>query len=135
MAMLDVLADRVRFSAAPLVVLWEGLAQEENTARLPLVSEVADGLRRELSFEESVLSAMESQAVQGFLLLPEREALRLFAASSGRSGLAQQCEQIRRCRETLERVREAAATTASSQAPIVRMAGFAGGVCLALLLL
>ncbi len=133
--LLDVLEEQLVYSAAPLAVLCEQLAVGNHTAGLPLVQEVAAGLRTGRLFEQALRQAVERQAAGGLLLPPERETLCLFAASVGRSGLEQQRACIRRCRDGLEKAHKSALSVAATQAPIWRMAGFAGGVSLALLLL
>ncbi len=134
-ALLEVLEDRLSFSAAPLPLLWNALLLNKHTAALPLVHQVAVGVEQGLSFETALLQAIEEAAAQGWLLVSEREVLVLLASSLGRSGLTQQLQHIRRCRVSVEQARQAAATIATVRAPLYRTVGIAGGVCVALFLL
>ncbi len=81
------------------------------------------------------MQAVDTQVAAGMLLPSEQQLLYLLAGSIGRSGLDRQSACICRCREGLERAQRMAATDAAAKAPIWRMAGLAGGVSLALLLL
>ncbi len=132
MALLDALEDRLAYTAAPLADLWRALATTAATARYPLVQDTAALLCDGVPFESAFTAAVERA-----LPTPcgEREVLCVLGASLGRSGLSGQLTHIRRCREGLERLRQAACETAATRAPVYRMTGFSGGVCLALLLL
>ncbi len=134
-SMLCVLEDKLAFSAAPLSDLWRSMADSPATAHAPLVATTAAGLAQGQGFEAAFRAAVDEAQAAGWLTPTERECLDALAASLGRGDLAMQTAGIRRCREGLSRVADAALALARSRGAVYRMAGLSGGVCVALVLL
>ena len=121
---------KLSFSAEPVAAMWRRLGEEGERSLL---------LRRSLGYmermpvRESWQKAVEDTAGEG-LILPEDEPLiKELGETMGTVGLAEQCAYLETYRMRLEQAEQRARRLADEKAPVFRMAGLAGGVCLALL--
>lgn len=101
----------------------------------PLVQDTAGEICKGKDFYTSFLHAVEAAGCAGRLMPSEMALLADLGGSLGHSGLAEQAELIRRCVERLGYERQTAQTLAQERGRVYPTLGFAGGLCLALLLM
>ena len=133
--LLDVLCDRLLYSAQPLAAVWRSLAEDAAASACPLVTDTVAELCKGDDVYTAFSRAVEKSAVCGRLIPSEATLLTELGASLGRSGLDQQVQLIRRCAERLKSHRQAAQELATVRGRLYPMLGFAGGVSLAFLFL
>lgn len=133
--LLETLCERLVYSAQPLADLWLSLSEDAVLSAYPLVVDTARVICKGENFYTSFSCAVEAAESAGRLTPTEAALLTDLGGSLGRSGLAEQEELIRRCVERLGREREIAQKHARERGRVYPMLGFAGGLCLALLLM
>lgn len=133
--LLDVLCDRLLYSAQPLAVLWQSLAADAVLSAYPFVQDTANKLCKGTDFYTSFSCAVEKVASAGRLTPTAAALLTELGGTLGHSGLEQQAQLIRQCAERLKKERQAAEELASTRGRVYSMMGLAGGMSLALLLL
>lgn len=133
--LLDVLCDRLVYSAQPLAVLWQTLAEDEWLSDYPLVQETAADLCKGFPFYISFSRAVEGLTDSGRLTPASAALLTELGGTLGHSGLDGQAGLIRRCGDRLKKERQAAEELARVRVRLYPMVGLASGVSLALLLL
>ena len=106
--LLDVLHDRLLYSAQPLATLWHSLAREDVFARYFLVREVEKLLCKGESFYTSFSRAIAEMADGGHLIPAAAVLLTELGGALGHSGLDQQARLIRQCAERLKKERQMA---------------------------
>lgn len=133
--LLETLCERLVYFAQPLTALWQSLSEDTALSAYPLVQETANEMCKGNDFYTSFSAAIKVAGDAGRLTPKEMALLTDLGGSLGRSGLAEQAELIRHCVERLGRERQTAQTLANERGRIYPMMGFAGGLCLALLLM
>lgn len=133
--LLDVLCDRLIYSAQPLAAVWRSLAEDAAVSACPLVGDTVAQLCKGENIYTAFSHAVEKSVAFGRLTPTEAALLTELGGSLGHSGLEQQAQLIRRCAERLKGHRQEAQGLAAARGRLCPMLGFAGGVCLALLLL
>lgn len=133
--LLDVLCDRLLYSAQPLATLWQSLAADKMLSEYPLVRDTAGELCKGVPFYTAFSRAVAALGDSGRLTSAAAALLTELGGALGHSGLEQQAQLIRHYAERLKKERQAAETLAAARGRVYPMMGLAGGVSLALLLL
>lgn len=133
--LLDVLCDRLLYSAEPLAVLWQALAADKSLSDYSLVQDTANEICKGVSFYTAFARAVAVLVDSGRLTPASAALLTELGGALGHSGLEQQAQLIRHCAERLKKERQTAETLATARGRVYPMMGLAGGVSLALLLL
>ena len=132
--LLEALSERLLYSAQPLTALWQSLSEDSVLSAYPLVQDAANEMCKGNDFYTSFACAVSAAGATGHLTAVEMALLTDLGGSLGRSGLGEQAELIRCCAERLGRERAMAQTLVCERGRVYPMLGFAGGLCLALLL-
>lgn len=110
------------------------MAQDTAYEQCSLLQNTAAGLS-EHPFGEAYEAALEQARAEGLLTEEGFSLLQEFGSGCGRYDLTRQTEHIAYCRQQLEDLGDELSRRGAVQGRLYRVAGMAGGVALALLLL
>lgn len=133
--LLEALCERLTYSAQPLTALWRSLSEDTVLSAYPLVKDTANSICKGNDFYTSFERAIQAAERTGHLAPAEAALLADLGGSLGHSGLAEQAQLIHLCIERLGYERQTAQTMARERGRVYPTLGFAGGLCLALLLM
>ncbi len=131
---LQVLERQLPYAALPMTDLWRRLAASEAYGDCRLLRDTAAALPDD-SFAIAFTAAVERAEREGLLTPAGRSLLAEFGEGCGRYDLLRQTEHIRHYRCQLEDLSKELSLSAVMRGRLYRVAGLAGGVALALLLL
>lgn len=132
--LLQALECQLPYTAQPLAVLWRRLADTEAYGDCRLLRDTAAELAS-VPFDTAFAAAVERARTEGLLTSAGLSLLLEFGAGCGRYDLTRQTEHIRYYRRQLEDLAAELSRYAAAKGRLYRVAGLAGGVALALLLL
>lgn len=132
--LMEVLLRQMTYTTRPVSQLWQQLAADEGPKRCFLVVQTAAYLSR-YPFAEAFRQAVEDAVGEGRLQAEEQQVLLSFSREWGQYDMERQTAQIRDCIRQLSHLRQEAAEQAKAKGKIYQVAGVAGGMALALLLL
>ena len=131
--LLQMLEQQVAYSAQPMAVLWQTLADSGSLSDCRLLQDTVSAMN-EQGFCTAFVQAVERAEAEDLVFPAARRLLLQFGDGCGRYDVVGQVEQIAHHRRGLAALEEQWQAQVATKARLYRVLGVAGGLALALLL-